>query len=196
MDKKLAMGTIIKDGLDIGLKNAVPILVNVLLFVLTVWIPYLNIGTIIGLIVGIPAKASRGEAISMTEIFDPKYRKSKSEFFLTYGLVSVGVFAGCVFFLIPGCIIGIAWSLALLLAVDKGKASLEAISISNKVTYGNKGAIFLAELVLFVVAGILGAVFMMIPFVGWLLYLAVVIFTMFVSIGMQAYIYKTLCADE
>jgi len=195
MDKKLAMGAIIKDGLDIGLKNAVPILVNVLLFVLTIWIPYINIGTLIGMVVGIPAKASRGEAISMTEIFDPKYRKSMSEFFLTSGLVSVGVFAGCALLFIPGCIIGIAWSLAILLAVDKGKASLEAISISNKVTYGNKGAIFLAELVLFVAAGILGAIVMMIPYVGWLLYLAVFILSMFIFIGMQAYIYKTLCAD-
>ena len=44
MEKKLAVGAIIKDGLDIGLKNAVPILVNSLLCILTIWIPYINIG--------------------------------------------------------------------------------------------------------------------------------------------------------
>lgn len=196
MEKKLAVGAIIKDGLDIGLKNAVPILVNTLLWILTIWIPYLNIGTTIGMIVGIVSKASKGETISMTEIFNPAYRKYMGEFFLTSGLVSMGVFAGLIFFIIPGCVIAIAWSLALLLAVDKAKNPMEAISLSNKVTYGNKLTIFLAQLILMVVSGVLGMIFLKIPAIGWLLYLAVILLTVFVGIGMQAYIYKTLCADS
>jgi len=195
MEKKLAVGAIIKDGLDIGLKNAVPILVNSLLCILTIWIPYINIGTIIGMTVGIPAKASKGETISMTEIFNPTYRKYMGEFFLTYGLISMGIFAGFIFFIIPGIVIALAWSLALLLAVDKEKNPMEAISISNKVTYGNKGTIFLAQLILMVIACVVGIVVMMIPVIGWLLYIAVLVLAIFIGIGMQAYIYKTLCAE-
>jgi len=43
--KKLAIGFTMKESFAIGIKNIGPILVNVLLWVLTVWIPYLNIGT-------------------------------------------------------------------------------------------------------------------------------------------------------
>lgn len=196
MEKKLAVGAIIKDGLDIGLKNAVPILVNTLLWILTIWIPYLNIGTTIGMVVGIVSKASKGETISMTEIFNPAYRKYMGEFFLTSGLVSMGVFAGLMFFIIPGCVIAIAWSLALLLAVDKEKNPMEAISLSNKVTYGNKLTIFLAELILMVVTGVACAIFAKIPAVGGIFCFLIFLLSVFIGIGMQAYIYKTLCADS
>jgi hypothetical protein len=39
-------------------------------------------------------------------------------------------------------------------------------------------------------------IFLKIPAIGWLLYIAVLLLTIFVYIGMQAYIYKTLCADS
>ena len=71
MEKKLEVVAIIKNGIELGMKNLVPILVNALLWVLTIWIPYINIGTTIGLAIGIVSKVSRGETISMTEIFDP-----------------------------------------------------------------------------------------------------------------------------
>ncbi len=194
MEKKLAIGGIVKDGLDIGLKNAVPILVNSLLFLLTVWIPYLNIGTIIGMAVGIPAKLSKGEELSMTEIFNPEYRKSMSDFFLTSGLVAAGVCAAFIL-IVPAIVLSVAWMFACLLAVDKKKASVDAILLSSKVTYGNKGAIFLSFLVLMIAAGVVGAILGMIPAIGWLLTLAVMVLAMFVGIGMEAYCYKELCSD-
>jgi len=137
--KKLDIIATIKDGISIGMSNMVPIFVNVLLWALTCWIPYLNVGTTIGLWVGIVSKASRGEAIPMTEIFDSKYRKYMGEYFITSGLVGIGVFAGFLFVIIPGIVICIAWSLAQLLVIDKGKNPSEAIILSNEYTYGNKG---------------------------------------------------------
>jgi len=122
MNQKLAVGATIKDGIAIGSKNIGSILVNVLLWVLTVWIPYLNVGTTIGLMVGIVSKASKGEIISPTEIFNPQHRKYMGEFFLTNGLVGIGVAVATAFFVIPGIVLGYAWSLAVLLAVwTKGK---------------------------------------------------------------------------
>ncbi len=195
MEKKLTVAAILKEGVGIGMKNLLPILVNALLWVLTVWIPYLNVGTTIGLVVGIVAKASKGETISMTEIFDSRYRKYMGEFFLTYGLVVMGVTAGMMLFIIPGIVIGLAWSLALLFAVDKEISPVDAISKSNKATYGSKATIFGANFVLCLVASIAAAIFIRIPGIGPLLTLAVYVVTIFASIGMQAYVYKILGAD-
>jgi hypothetical protein len=197
---KLAIIPTIKDGINIGSRNIGPILVNVLLYVLTCWIPYLNVGTTIGISVGIIGKASRNEPISMTEIFNPQYRKYMGEFFLTSGLLYVGILAGFVLMIIPGYVIALAWSLATLLVVDKGKNPIEAISLSNKITYGYKrrifGVFFLTALAFVIVVAILlgigGAVgggFM--TFMSFLSFL-VILFAVFVFIGMQASIYKQL----
>lgn len=199
--QKLAVVPTIKEGIAIGTKNIGPILVNVLLWALTIWIPYLNVGTTIGLSAGIVSKASRGEAIPMTEIFDPKYRKYMGEYFLAAGLIGVGVGIGTVFFIIPGIVIGIAWSLGILLLVDKGKNPTEAITMSNNLTYGYKGkmaGIYALICVLFTVAQtILLAIADstnsdgFIAFMSLIVFLSV-LFEIFVYVGIQASIYKQL----
>lgn len=196
MEKKLEVFAIVKNGIGIGMNNLVPILVNVLLWILTVWIPYLNIGTTIGLAVGIISKASKGEPISMTEIFDPKYRKFMGEFFLSQGLVAIGAGVGCALLIIPGIVISIAWSFATLLTVDKGKNPTEALTISNNATYGNKGPMFLAYLALMVAACIAGALVSLIPVLGVILLIALFVFVMFTCIGIQAFCYKELCQNS
>jgi hypothetical protein len=195
VEKKLRVFDVIRSGLEIGIKNIGPILVNTLLWLVTIWIPYINIGTTIGMVAGILVKASKDDAISMTEIFNPQYRKYMGEFFLTSGLIGIGVAVGFVLFIIPGYVIAIAWSLSLLLVVDKGKNPTEAISLSNKLTWGNKGVIFLAFLVLAVAACVAAVVFALIPVIGFVLTFAVMVLTIFASIGMEAYIYRVLCAD-
>jgi len=199
--QKLAVGATIKEGISIGTRNIGPILMNVLLWLVTLWIPYLNVGTTIGLTAGIVSKASRGEIIPMTEIFDPKYRKYMGEFFLTSGLIGIGVGVGLIFAIIPGIVIGFAWSLAILLVVDKGKNPTEAITLSNNCTYGYKakmlGIYFLVCLVFSIVLSLLGSAGAIITndgvlvFVSFLMVLTV-IFQIFVIIGLQASIYKQL----
>jgi hypothetical protein len=198
--KKLEIVPTIKEGIAIGTKNIGPILVNVLLYALTCWIPYLNVGTTIGLFVGIIGKASRGEPIDMTEIFDPQYRKYMGEFFLTAGLMSVGICAGSLLAIIPGIVIALAWSLAPLLVVDKGKDPIEAISLSNKITYGYKrrifGVLFRTSLaftvVVLILAGIGAAVGRGFMVFTSLLSFLVIICEVFAFIGMQASIYRQL----
>jgi hypothetical protein len=200
MTDKLAVGDTIKEGINIGTKNIGPILVNVLLWLVTCWIPYINVGTTIGLMAGIVSKASRGEAIPMTEIFDPKYRKYMGEFFLASGLIGVGVGIGTSFLIIPGIVIGIAWSLALLLVVDKGKNPIEAITLSNNCTYGYKarmfGIYFLVCLLFTVVQVILFCIGVRVPagvaFGVFFILILSVVFEVFVFIGLQASIYKQL----
>ncbi|MDR0323354.1 MAG: hypothetical protein LBI12_02770 [Treponema sp.] len=191
---KLGVIETIKDGFFIGVKNIGPILVNVILFIATCWIPYLNVGTVIGLSTGVITKASRGEPIPMTEIFDPKYRKFMGEFFLTAGLMSVGISVGMVLFVIPGFVIALAWSLALLLVVDKGKNPTEAISLSNNLTYGNKWRMFAVIFLPMLVFCIIIAILVNIPVVGWLFVVILYLFMIFVMIGIEASIYKKLAS--
>ena len=198
--EKLAVIGTIKEGIAIGAKNIGSILVNVLLWALTVWIPYLNVGTTIGLMVGIVTKASRGEVIPVTEIFDPKYRKYMGEYFLVSGLVSMGVGVGVIFGIIPGIVICLAWNLASLLVIDKGKNPTEAITLSNNCTYGYKGkmlGIYLLSGLAFIIVTIIFAAIgssghgKLMGFMGFLSVL-VWLFAIFVFIGIQASIYKQL----
>jgi hypothetical protein len=202
--KKLAVVPTIKDGIAIGMKNLVPILVNVLLWALTIWIPYLNVGTTIGLMVGIVAKASKGEPINMTDIFDPKYRKYMGEFFISSGLISLGVVTGMVFGIIPGIVISLAWSLTLLLVIDKGKNPTEAITISNNCSYGYKR--FMVGIYLLVGIGFSVVSFILMAIggatrnagvLGFFTFLTILVwlFAIFIFIGIQASIYKQLTAE-
>jgi len=194
---KLTIDGMIKDGIALGLKNLVALIVNGLLWILTVWIPYLNVGTTIGLFVGLVAKVSRGEEIGYTEIFDAKYRKRMGEFFLGLGLQASGIITGFLLFVIPGIVIAIAWGLTNLFVVDKEINPVEAISKSNTVTYGNKATIFFGYLVFFVITGlaitIVSAILGLIsPVLSVLIGLVGIIFIQAFSIGIQAHVYKVL----
>jgi len=193
---KLYIGDTILDGINISIKNIGPMLVNIIFWVLTFWIPYLNVGTTIGMTAGIIPKLSRGEPISYTEIFDPKYRKYMGDYFLTIGLLLFGVFAGILFFIIPGYILAIAWSLALLLVVDKGKNPMEALKLSNDITYGHKGRIFLIYLIIGIISFILQVVLIKFDnnFAIFLLVIVYIILNLLVF-GIQASIYKQLVKD-
>jgi len=194
--QKLEIVETLRDGFDITIKNIGPVLVNLLLWVLTIWIPYLNVGTTIGLFSGIVIKLSREETISFTEIFDPKYRKYMGEYFLTAGLLFIGVFIGFLFFIIPGAIISIAWSFALVLVIDKELNPTEALSMSNKITYGYKGRIFLIELIISVIFSVISTILDKIDngFAVFLL-IILVIFQLILSVGIQASIYKRLTRE-
>jgi hypothetical protein len=192
---KLDIISTIKEGVAIGMANIVPVFVNVLLWVLTIWIPYLNVGTTIGLWAGIVSKAGKGEKVPMTEIFDPKYRKYMGEYFITAGLMGIGIGAGIVFLVVPAIVMGIAWCLAPLLVIDKGKNPTEAITLSNNYTYGNKGRMFCIYLLVFLAFGLVSFILFKIPKLGIFLAAAVNVLMMFVMVGLQASIYKQLTGN-
>lgn len=193
---KLTLEGMFKESIQIGLKNAVAVIVNVILWGLTFWIPYLNVGTTIGLVT-LVAKMGKDEGLSMTEIFNPEYRKYMGEFFLVVSFVMGGVFMGFCFFIIPGYVIAIAWSLAALLVLDKNMDPIAAIKKSNELTYGSKWMIFLGSLlfyaVLFIAMGILVSIVSLISeILGSLVGLACFVLIMPLMMGLQAYIYREL----
>jgi len=179
---EFTLGNIITNSFQRGLKYIVPVFVNAILWVLTIWIPYINVGTTIGMTIGVAAKMSRDEEIGMTEVFKPEYRKYMGEYFLVMGFMMAGIFAGFAFLYIPGIVISIAWMLAPLFVIDKGLTPIDAISRSNKITYGKKWTIFGAMFVLYllgIIAVAIGSyIFGLIPGIGGFLTLIWVIAAM------------------
>ena len=124
--KKLNVMATIKDGFAIALVNYVSLILTVVLYVLTIWIPYLNVGTTIAM-ASLPAEMAKGAVVNPLFIFDGKYRKNMGEFFilmtLMYGAIGIGYLFGG----IPAIVLSVAWSLATVLFIDKDMNALEAL---------------------------------------------------------------------
>ena len=88
--KKIDIKQVLTEGVGIGLKNFVSLICVVILYVLTCWIPYLNVGTTIAMC-SIPVELSKGNVINPLFIFDGKYRKNMGEFFILVGLKSMAL---------------------------------------------------------------------------------------------------------
>jgi hypothetical protein len=138
---KLDYVTILKEGFAYGTKNIPSLLGALALWILTIWIPYVNVGTTIA-ICTLPLQLSRGDIFSPLSIFDKKYYRYMGEYFLLLGLMGIGIIGAMLFFFIPGIVVAFAWSLAVLLLLDKGLNAAEAIRMSNKLTWGNKWTMF------------------------------------------------------
>jgi len=191
MENKIKFETVLREGLENGLKNLPSLLGALILWVLTIWIPYINVGTTIAIFT-IPIQMSKGTIFSPLEIFDKKYYRYMGEVFLTIGLMSMGIIAGFVFFIIPGYVIAMAWSLSIYLVLDKGLNAAEALRVSNKLTFGNKWTIFAVYLVLVFIYFISVLIFSFIPYLGAVLILCVFIVFFAAMLGVNASIYGTL----
>ncbi len=192
----LTVGGIIQNGFLTGLKNAASLVGAVALWALTIWIPYINVGTTIGLL-GLIAAMSKGDVISPTAIFRSEYRKQMGEFFLVQAFIGIGVTIGIFFLVIPGMVIGMAWMLAPLLVIDRGMNPTEALQKSNDLTAGKKWVIFFG--VALTVVATQAAVFgltSLFGYVHWslggLLGLAGFVLIISVAMGTQAHIYGVL----
>ena len=146
---------VINEGTSLGLKNFVSIFVAYILFILTSWRPYINVGTSIALInLPITLSKSNNSTISPTFIFDGHYRKYMGEFFNLMGLMAISLIPAFLFLIIPGIIISYGWSQAYYLMFDKEIAPSEAMMQSTKITYGYKSTLFWIDLLIAVVVSI------------------------------------------
>lgn len=136
------------EGCKLGLANFLSIFLAYILWGLTCWIPYLNVGTTIGLI-NLPINLSKsdGSMISPTAIFDGKYRKYMGEFFSLTGLMMISLLPAFFFMIVPAIIIGYGWSQAYYLMFDKETSPSDAMLQSTKITYGYKATLFGADFV-------------------------------------------------
>ncbi|MFI3292267.1 MAG: hypothetical protein SNG27_02590 [Rikenellaceae bacterium] len=190
MNKKITFQGVLSNGFALGLKNVVPLILTYLLWIVTIWIPYLNVGTTIA-INTIPLELSKGKVINPTFIFGAQYRQYMGEYLILMGLMGMAMFVAAIFFIIPAVVIGIAWSLAVLLLLDKKISPLEAIMESNKLTYGYKLTIFLVSFVIGVISFILNLILGLIPVIGTIVAIAI---SSAIGSACNAIIYRDLTA--
>ena len=150
----LTVQNIIKNSFKIASNNSATILLASILWILTIWIPYLNVGTTIGMWALVVGLSKQDKTFTATSIFDSKYRQYMGEFFLLVGFMALGISVGYMFFIIPGIIITFSWGQAIYLSIDKELTPLQALKTSNNITYGEKFTIFLGYLSIFLIVGI------------------------------------------
>ena len=168
--QKLQVIPTIKAGIIYGLKNIPSLLGMVILYVLTVWIPYLNVGTTIGLQKAI-IKIGRGEVINPLDIFAKENRQNLGDYFLLMGLMSMGIAGATAFMFIPGLVVSLAWGFAMYFFLDKGLSPTKALKVSYKSTDGEKWTIFWVVLLACMLFSIVGGLLFGlsgIKYVGWL----------------------------
>ena len=150
----LTVKNIFLNSFSIANNNIKIILGASIFWALTIWIPYINVGTTIGMWALVVGLSKKDTTFSATSIFNPKYRKHMGEFFLLLGFITLGMSMGYMFFIIPGLVISFAWSQAIYLLIDKNLTPLQAIKESNNITYGEKMTIFLGYISIMLVCGI------------------------------------------
>lgn len=195
--KKLDFGETLKDSVAIGVKNAPSVIAAVALWLITIWIPYLNVGTTIAITL-LPTQLAKGEIVNPLGIFDSKYRRYMGEFFITMGLMVFPIFIGVLFMVIPGIVLSIAWTLSYYFLIEKGKNPIQAIKASNDATYGSKWTMFAVALVFGVAAAIVMLIFSAIcgminvGFITFIVMFALIVIVMSVGMAISASYWKQL----
>ncbi len=192
MEKQLNFTDILTNAFSLGLKNLFSVIGCIVLWLLTIWIPYVNVGTTIAIIT-LPAAISKGETINPLKIFDKANYRPMGEFFLAAGLRSLIISFAFIFLIIPGVVMQIAYTLTILLVVDKGKGASEALRLSNRATFGHKWTIFFwllfySIVLIMIPIWILSLIWDPLSFI-WLIVISVV------GLGGKAYIYGKLTED-
>ena len=202
--KKLSIIATIKDGVAIALVNYLSLVAAAALYLLTLWIPYLNVGTTIAM-ASLPAEMAKGNVVNPLFIFKGEYRKNMGEFFILMSLMYGAIGVGFLFMGIPGMVLSVAWSFAAVLFVDKGMNALEALRESNRLTYGNKWRIFGAEALLAVAIGvavsIISAIFGIghvgaLETIGTIINIILIVFAIPAISGVEASIYRQLTSGD
>lgn len=156
--KRLDFATTLQDAIAIGLKNAPSVIAAVALWLVTIWVPYINVGTTIAITL-LPTRLAKGEIVNPLGIFDSKYRRYMGEFFITMGLMVFPILIGLIFMIVPAIVLSIAWTLSYYFLFEKGKNPIQAIKASNDATYGSKWTMFAVQLVVGIIVGIVLGIF-------------------------------------
>ena len=189
MESKLNFQKTLVDGVNLGIKNIGNLLLMAFLYMITFWIPYLNVGTTIGFYKNVIA-LSKGEEVVPTSIFKKENFKNLGDFFLLFGLQTAGIGAAAMFFFIPAMVVSLAWQFAMYFFLDKGTSPLKSLSVSYNATLGEKWTLFFVYLACAVVIGLVVGLLAAIPKVGGLLAFLAIIACVAIVIGVEATLYK------
>lgn len=191
--KKLDFMATLKETVAYGLKNVASLLLTAVLYVVTVWIPYLNVGTTIGLYKGI-VEISKGKVLNPMILFDKQNFQNIGNVFILIGIMIAAIGPAYLMGIIPGIVLGIAWGFAILFLIDKGLSPIECLRTSYDATYGEKWTIFFLFLVVGVAFSILSVLCALIPKVGWIFVFIVAVLAFAIVIALEAVLYKHFCS--
>ncbi len=197
MERKLEVIPSITDAIAIGTKNVASLLLAVLLFVITAWIPYLNVGTCIAMST-LPGKLAKGEIINPMFIFDSVYRRKMGNFFLLEGFMTMMMIPAFFLGIIPAIVLSMMYSLALYIMLDCDVTPTEALRLSDKATYGFKWKIFAIELLFCIAFGIVYAIVLAIAkainvdFITFILLIGMAVLGISCVFSLYAVIYRNL----
>lgn len=182
-----------------ALKNSFWLIKTFLLYSLTAWIPYINIGTTIA-IYNIPIALAHNTKHSSKSIFDKKYRKYLGEYISLWGNMILVFLVSLPFGTIPFIILYYGWSFAPLLLVDKELNPSEAMMQSTKITFGHKLQMWLMDSVITLEIFIAGAILFYITHniektLSILIIIVLVLFFFALNISMTAVYYKKLTLE-
>lgn len=164
MKRKLEITATFKEAATIGKKNALPLLLTGIIYVLTLWIPYINIGTSIAMAT-LPGKLAQGESISPLFIFDSVYRRQIGNFLLYTGLYIMMLIPAVLFLNVVIPVLLIMYSLSLFIMIDEDTTPIEALEMSRKATCGFKWTIFFIVILYILALNILPGIILL-PFWG------------------------------
>lgn len=193
MENKLNIQQTLVDGVNLGIKNIVNLLLMALLYVITLWIPYLNVGTTIGFYKAI-ISLSKGEPIDPTSIFSRENYKSLGDFFLLFGLQTAGIGAAAMFFFVPAMVVSLAWQFAMYFFLDKKTSPLKSLALSYDATCGEKWRLFFTYLALGLCICVVLFLLGLIPKVGPFLCFLGIIAVLPITMGVEAVLYKYFSA--
>jgi hypothetical protein len=189
MESKLNFQKTLTDGVNLGIKNIANLLLMAFLFLITFWIPYLNVGTTIGFYKNIIA-LSKGEDVVPMSIFSRDNYKNLGDFFLLLGLQTAGIGAAAAFLLFPAIVVSLAWQFAMYFFLDKGTSPLKSLSLSYDATLGDKWTLFFVYLACSILTGLIVGLLAAIPKVGGILAFLALIAFVAIIIGIEATLYK------
>lgn len=199
---QLTFANLISETITLALKNIASVLGAAILWLLTCWIPYINVGTTIALFYGMPIELSRGKIMNPLAIFDGKYRKYMGEFFNIVGMMLVSLIPAFMFMIVPGIIISIGWMFAVLLLIDRQMNPSEAMMSSTKYTYGYKWTLFLAQFVIAIILGVIAGIILSIvvaidvDFITALFMIAIIGFNIAINVSFTGVAYRHLVLER
>ena len=137
-------GELFTGAFSLGVANVFGILISLVFWLLTIWIPYVNVGTTIALAT-LPRRLAEGDSIGPGFLFETRYRKYMGDYFLLTWLMGPPVLAASCFLLIPGIVLSLSWILAVPLVVGDNISATGAMSRSNELMAGSKWPTFWAQ---------------------------------------------------
>lgn len=134
---------LMKGSIVLSLPNLLSILGALVLWLLTIWIPYVNVGTTIAILT-LPRRLAEDGILNPLCIFETRYRKYMGDFFLMTGIMGIALAPAFFFLLVPGIVLSLSWCLAYSIVLDDDTTATQALSRSNELMSGHKWAAFFA----------------------------------------------------